>query len=181
MEYDRENPFQSLARDARPPSRLKARLVRTLRDRGMLAPLPRPRLVLAATIVAVAALAIAMLLFRSAGPSASPTFVLLLYEDESFTPSRTEGELVAEYGAWAADLERGGALVLGEPLTRASFVLHGAAPGTAVESVQPRSDLGALAGLFVIRARDQAAALAIARTCPHLRYGGRVVVRPVAG
>jgi hypothetical protein len=41
------------------------------------------------------------------------------------------------------------------------------------------ADAGVLTGLFIIRAASEAEALAIARTCPHLRYGGRVDVRPI--
>jgi hypothetical protein len=35
-------------------------------------------------------------------------------------------------------------------------------------------------GFFIIVADDEQAALAIAETCPHLKYGGRVVVRPIS-
>jgi hypothetical protein len=35
-------------------------------------------------------------------------------------------------------------------------------------------------GFFVVRARDFAEARRIAETCPHLRHGGRIVLRRVA-
>jgi hypothetical protein len=35
-------------------------------------------------------------------------------------------------------------------------------------------------GLFVILAPNEQAALAIAETCPHLKYGGRMVLRPMS-
>jgi hypothetical protein len=36
-----------------------------------------------------------------------------------------------------------------------------------------------LAGYFIIRAADQRSALEIGRSCPHVRYGGRIVVREI--
>ena len=48
--------------------------------------------------------------------------------------------------------------------------------GPSARTAPPRL---APAGFFVIAARDEREALAIARTCPHLRYGGTVSVRPI--
>jgi hypothetical protein len=39
------------------------------------------------------------------------------------------------------------------------------------------ADPGALAGFFIVSAATAAEAESIARSCPHVRYGGRVVVR----
>jgi hypothetical protein len=36
-----------------------------------------------------------------------------------------------------------------------------------------------VAGLFIVRASDLERAAAIARTCPHMRYGGQIEVRPI--
>jgi hypothetical protein len=36
-----------------------------------------------------------------------------------------------------------------------------------------------LAGLFLVTARDMEEVRRIAETCPHLRYGGGIVIRPV--
>jgi hypothetical protein len=36
-----------------------------------------------------------------------------------------------------------------------------------------------IGGYFLIRAADDAAALALARSCPHLRHGGRIEVRRI--
>ena len=41
------------------------------------------------------------------------------------------------------------------------------------------SDAGVMSGFFVIKAASREEAIAIAKTCPHLRHGGRVAVRPV--
>jgi hypothetical protein len=37
----------------------------------------------------------------------------------------------------------------------------------------------AVRGFFIIRAATEAEALGVARTCPHLRHGGAVAVRPI--
>ena len=42
------------------------------------------------------------------------------------------------------------------------------------------AELRAATGYFVIRAADLSAATALAQTCPHLKYGGSIRVRPIA-
>jgi hypothetical protein len=49
----------------------------------------------------------------------------------------------------------------------------------SVSSVPPSSSETRLAGFFMIRAPDDRSALEIARTCPHVRYGGSIVIREI--
>jgi hypothetical protein len=154
MNLDPHDPLRSLEPEARPPAQLRTRVIRTLRARALLAPRRRRLAAAAAAAVVLVAVAATLLLVRPGGRADGTAYVLLLYEDESFAPDRPLRELVGEYTAWA---------------------------GADIGPAQPRSELGVVAGLFVIRAADETGALAIARTCPHLRYGGRVVVHPVAG
>jgi hypothetical protein len=107
----------------------------------------------------------------TAGDPTAPRFALLLLEDSTFQGATTVGHdsLVAEYSAWAGRLAGNGNLVLGEELEPTSYPLG--APTAATDRVT---------GLFVIAAANLEAALRIARTCPHLRYGGGIVVRPIA-
>ena len=101
-------------------------------------------------------------------------YVLLLYGD---TPGDTGAVHVArerEYGRWASALGDGARWVGGHELHEVVARLGGggSAPAdTASERV---------AGFFVIEARSREQAAEVARTCPHLRYGGRVVVMTVA-
>ena len=101
----------------------------------------------------------------------APRFALLLLEDSTFLGVRAVGHdsLVAEYSAWAGELARRGSLVLGEELESSSYPM-----GTATAAGTER-----VTGLFVIAAPNLDAALAVARRCPHLRYGGGIIVRPI--
>ncbi|HSM07851.1 MAG TPA: YciI family protein [Gemmatimonadota bacterium] len=112
--------------------------------------------------------------------SVEAQYVLLLYEDEDFRPAHDEDALVAEYGQWAGALAREGSLVAGEKLDETGMLLEipGGA-GTMLPGGDDGSPLGRLGGYFVISAGDRAEALAIAGTNPHLRHGGRIVVRPI--
>jgi hypothetical protein len=73
----------------------------------------------------------------------------------------------AEYGAWAMALRRAGRQVSGERLADDAWSA-GVASG----------DQGPLRGFFIVRARDAAEALDLARRHPHTR-DGMVVVRPI--
>lgn len=111
---------------------------------------------------------------QSSSETDSPRFALFLLEDSTFQGTRSVGHdsLVAEYSAWAGNLAQQGKLVLGEELGNQAWPL-GRSGGTGRDMAQT------ITGFFVLTARGEAEALAIARSCPHLRYGGGIVVRPI--
>jgi hypothetical protein len=182
-------PHLDLDPEIDPPSRLGRRIERSLRARGSLAP-RTPGWFRLAEAAAAAALLVAGGYWLgvtvdgprvAAEPGAAETrYVLLLYEDENFRPSADEDALVAEYRGWAVGLAREGSLVAGEKLEGTGMLLETpAGQGTPLPGGDHGSALGRLGGYFVIAAADRAEALAIAGTNPHLRHGGRIVVRPI--
>ena len=159
-----------------PPPGLEDRVVSTLRDRGLLRDAgPRN---LSRRWFWPAAIAAGLLLFaggftlgRAPRPAPDlPRYTLLLYEGPEFNPGAApESQLVAEYSEWAGKLARQGRLQAGEKLGAREWSLG---QGKSVERQAP-------AGFFIITARTDEEALAIARRCPHLRYGGTVSLRPI--
>jgi hypothetical protein len=103
-------------------------------------------------------------------------YLLLLRETAEFRPpaDRAGSALVAEYRTWARELRRRGALELGEQLAD-----DGALLAAESAAAPPPADGGKIVGLFVVRAPSLAGALAMAKSCPHMRYGGRIEVRPI--
>lgn len=194
-----DTPIEGLHPEIDPPPRLERRVERSLRGRGLA---PRtPAWFRLAGAAAAALLLVAGGFWLGAiagGPSgaadrlaeepagaaesgpAETRYVLLLYEDDDFRPAADEDALVAEYRGWAVGLAREGALVAGEKLDETGTLLE--APGdegATLPGGDHGSPLGRLGGYFVISAADRAEALAIAGTNPHLRHGGRIVVRPI--
>jgi hypothetical protein len=104
--------------------------------------------------------------------SGGPLYLLLLYPGARYVPGgpADEAARVAEYGAWAGRLRRAGQLVGAQKLKPAELWLGAADTETAAAGPQ---------GYFLVRARDNAEAEAIARDCPHLRHGGRVAVQAI--
>lgn len=188
MSHDTNDPLHVLEREAVPPRGLKGRITQSLRDRGLLrstGPAWRRR---GPTIGAMAA---AILLFvtgvgigrRSAVPARDtrPSYILLLYEGRDFDLDRSRpGDLAAheaEYDAWARGLHARGVGVQGRALALTAHVLHNTPQGVQVESGPAgRDDID---GFFIIRVSDEAEAVAIARTHPHLRHGGWIALRPI--
>ncbi|HKB15148.1 MAG TPA: hypothetical protein VKF62_03740 [Planctomycetota bacterium] len=161
--------IRSLPREADPPPALEERVVAGLRDRGLVAPRRRWTGMLWRGAAAVALFAAGVgagrvTATRSASSEGS-VFLLLLYAGPE---GRTgEADRVREYGSWAASLRREGKLLEAERLGSEYRVLGGSA-----EASPPR-------GYFLFRASGMDEALEIARTCPHLRHGGRVSVQPL--
>jgi hypothetical protein len=162
-----------------PPDHLERRIESELRARGLLRTGRmeqwRAALVAAAMVVAFAGgWAAHEWSVRPQGRSASADvrqrYMLLLYGAES-APGE-EAQRVNEYRAWAGSIASSGAHVSGEKLDDRAIVLGGE-PGADPDA----NDLG---GFFIISAGDDQAAEALARTHPHLRHGGRVLIRPVA-
>jgi hypothetical protein len=108
-----------------------------------------------------------------------PRFVLLLYEGPEYrdTPPGQEQDRVREYSNWARERGARGELEAGEKLREdAEVVIR---PDGSVASEAPAPEATRLAGFFLIRATDDRAALEIARSCPHVRYGGSIVIREI--
>ena len=178
----------ALPREAVPPAYLEDATVALLRDRGLLTPMRirRGRRVarLAAGLAAAALLFVGGLLLGRRHPaaqpaSAGPRFVLLLYEGPEYTqpPAGREMDRVREYGAWARTHAAGGEIEGGEKLKDSGEMVIGV--HGEVTASQPAPGSTRLAGFFLIRAVDKQSALAIAKTCPHVRHGGSIVIREI--
>ena len=170
-------------REALPPADLKDRVIATLSERGLLRRTSGARRwigLIAAAIVLFAAGLLAGHRSPTAGPvDTEPRFVLLLYEDSAYHRDMSQQAAMAEYAAWARSVRGNGQVIAGTPLDPRSWVLH---PSGQDVDVQPRgvnAEAGTMSGFFIIEASSETEALAIARTCPHLRHGGRIAVRPV--
>jgi hypothetical protein len=179
--------FAGLPREAEAPRGLEDATVEALVARGLLRrpPARRPR-----APVPALALAASVLLFlggvavgRRGEPALPPAppgqFALLLYEGPGYRHSAPgeEAERVREYGAWAAARAEQGELVAGEKLREDPDVVVGS-DGT-VSTPAPPAGADRLAGFFLIRAADARRAVEIARSCPHVRYGGSIVIREI--
>ncbi len=107
-----------------------------------------------------------------AAAPATARYVLLLYDapdEEALSESQMQAR-VSEYRDWAIGLRRAGSDITGEKLAPESLDL-----GSAGIPAGPEP----LGGYFVFSAKDAAAAREIARSCPHLRHGGRAALRPI--
>lgn len=111
-----------------------------------------------------------------AGPvaSAERQFLLLLHEEPSAGPAPPPEQIaavVAEYRDWAMSLRAEGRLVSAEKLAHDG--------GRWLEEAPAGNRDDVVSGYFVVHARDYNDALRIARSSPHLRYGGRIEVRAI--
>ncbi|HEX9610314.1 MAG TPA: YciI family protein [Gemmatimonadales bacterium] len=173
--------LRGLPREVETPLRLEDRVIRSLRVEGLVGR-PGWRRWARSTI----GLAAGIMLFLAgmavgrrtmiASATEGRYFVLLLYEDETFR----EGEgLVADYTAWARGVAEAGHRVSGEKLALKARLLGARDTVVYVEPRDVTTTEGVLAGYFVVQAKSYEEAIAIARAHPHLRHGGRIVVRGI--
>lgn len=112
-----------------------------------------------------------------------PRYMLFLHEDVGQFASRSRDEMMAvikEYSAWSARLGAEGKIAGGEKLTDDVGKVLRTKKGKPVLSDGPYSEAKEyIGGFFIVTAPDYAAAAAIAETCPHLKFGGRIEIREV--
>lgn len=168
----------TLARPEPPPD-LAARVRATLEGRGLVRHPASQRTVWLKRAGLLAAGILIGLFAR--GASREPTqsardtrgqYVLLLFGDTEGDTGAVHVAREREYGRWASELSGGTRWVGGHELDDVVADLQPAGAASA-----PRDER--LAGYFVIEAPSRERAAEVARTCPHLKYGGRVVVMAI--
>ena len=114
-----------------------------------------------------------------------PKYMLLLHNSSTSAARNVApgeiGKIVQEYKAWAERLVQEGKLDSGQKLADdPGRVLRPGKNGAATVTDGPYAESKELmGGYFCIIAPDYDAAVAIARTSPHLKYGGNIEVRKV--
>jgi hypothetical protein len=116
-------------------------------------------------------------------PQPEPGFVLVLHgrwPDATTVDEAESRRRAAEYWSWTSSLADAALLMAAgdlrwEPGSRLGPM---GAPIAVSEGVVESPDF--VVGMFALRVGSYDEALAIARQCPHLRYGGSVSVRRVA-
>lgn len=182
-----------LPREKTPPAGLENVTVTALRGAGLLSGRGGSRFnigswVLAASVAAVAFTGGVAFARRAAmpppvAPTVQPTFALLLYGPTgSGEDSATHAMRAVEYNDWANAYHPAGRIIGGEAFGVSVAALAVAAAGRGTDSVivddEPMGN-NDFVGYFLVQARDRDAAVQLARNCPHLKYGGKVVVRRV--
>ena len=181
-DLDERSPFGDRIPRPHVPLYLEQRVAKSLTDAGLLDDPTRRKTLI--TNPAVWRIAAALVLFFAgfgsarlidwparqpvaAGAESARRYALLLYAGDGSAP---EVDDVAANTAWARNLVAEGREVSGEKLKSGGAVLthtensNGGSPGEEVQ------------GFFIISATSDAEAVAIARSSPHFRNGGRIVV-----
>src|SRR5918998_135803 len=112
--------------------------------------------------------------------ASSPTFMLLLrggVSNAELSPEQMQ-QLIGKYMSWIQRLREKEHFVAGEPLEDAGKVLSGR-NGESVTDGPFTEAKEAIGGYFILRARDFAEAVEVAKGCPIFESGGTAEVRPI--
>lgn len=175
-------------RDIAPPAGAEAKIRAALRARGAIrGGAAAWRLPQFAAAAAAAALVFTSGFFAGKGapvmPQATPPaddrpqYVLFVRESASVLEGRPVEQLVQEYGDWARALGAKGDLVDGWKLADDGRTVDPSSGKVQVSAFG--LEMGQIGGLFIVRAADYDAAVAIAESSPHVRYGGTMEVRAI--
>lgn len=175
-EADHDSIRGRLRDELPPPAALEDQVVARLGRAGLLRGGPRQRLardLVAAAAIFIAGVAAGAYGWSSLGPrtpEGDTRFLLLLYAGAQASPTAEADRIAREYGDWAAEVRRAGRSIAGERLA--------AQPERVLETGPSPSD-ARLQGFFVIGAESLEDAERVAGRSPHLKYGGRIVIRRI--
>jgi hypothetical protein len=170
--------LERLRQEVAPPPEMEAGLVARLEREGLISRRPVSRRWLAPLAVAAAAGLFALGGYWSRAPErpAGPRYVLFV---EVGPGQAVTGDAllsrIREYRDWSVRMRASGHGLGGEKLAGGGWSLE----GDSAQDLPPRSDGFETGGYFLLQARDDAEALEIARTHPHLKHGGRMVLRRI--
>lgn len=181
--------FAALNRELQPADSLEEKTVERLKLKGLLQPatatptftLPRAALAFAASVLLFA---IGFTVGQRQSPAAKPAspeesvFVLFLY-DSPQQLAMDQSALVQEYGNWIHSIGSSGRFSGGEKLKDGGSLLHSENQQLQIADASQNDTFGPLSGYFLIEAESYDEALKIAKTCPHLKYDGRIELREV--
>lgn len=110
-------------------------------------------------------------------------FMLLLHDStEELADVSAEDiqAVIGEYVGWRHEIEEQGRLIGGEKLSDEGGKHLSMQDGEIRVTDGPYAEIKeALGGYFAIKATDYDEAVDIAKTCPHLKYGGRIELRQI--
>ena len=112
-----------------------------------------------------------------------PNYMLLLHEQpmdySQFSPEQIEA-VIGEYVAWRKKIEADGSYVGSDKLKdEGGRHLIGSDGDFRVTDGPFAEAKEVIGGYFTISANDYDEAVEISRSCPHLKYGGRIELREV--
>jgi len=112
-----------------------------------------------------------------------PGYVLFFYESPTATDDLSPEEIqtiIQKYSAWADDLEKKGRYLAGNKLKDGEGRVMRGSGGDPRVLDGPYSETKEIIGGFIaISAADYDDAVSVARTCPHLAYGGTIEIRQI--
>ena len=163
--------LSSLPREIEPPPPLEDRVVSAMRDASLIrrrAGLVWWQLAAAAALFTAGVAAGRLSTPGGTPPTVQPRFLLLLLAGPA---TGLENARVAEYRAWAIAQREAGRQITGERLASGGVLVDRAGTDAPVHDD--------LQGFFIVSGAGLDDVANVARTSPHVRAGGRVIVRPI--
>jgi hypothetical protein len=104
-------------------------------------------------------------------------YLLLLHDDNipDLSPEEMQ-KLIEDYGAWAGEMAEKGHLLSGEELIPKPVSIKMKNKQIVIDGPYTESKEG-IGGFFIIQASTMEEAVNLTKSCPHIGYGGRIVIR----
>jgi YCII-related domain len=180
-----KNMLLSAYENIQEPPQLRSKITAALYEKGLL----KKNLSFSWIRFGVAVMAAGLIFFagwRAAKPSTNQKqqvmannekkiYMLLLHNSPGFIDEYEKQ--VKEYGDWMRDLIKKGTVSGGDELADGGWLIQPAGYSTLQHDKDDAS--GPVSGYFVIETNTEEEAIAIAQSCPHIKYNGSIELRAV--
>ncbi|MEP1033287.1 hypothetical protein [Ekhidna sp.] len=166
--------FDSLPRQAMPPQNLEKEIIKELKSKNIIQQKERKKLSWIAYPVAASlifSLGFISANYMNSSLNEDSTYMMILFEDENFYVGNS-AEAAKEYGQWSQLVKQSGIKLHGQELRN---IGHEISNGEV--TLLEADHANRITGYFVLEAKSDDEALAIARENPHLKYGGKIQLK----
>ncbi len=172
--------FEQLKREGRPPSVLEKRIIKQLKSNDLIESNIYKMNTYLKLAVSVAAAVILFFIGNYMGKKSMDTqaidssmgYMLILHEDDQFKPGEPY-EMYQEYASWMENTIKKGITLKGQELKNEAVMVDNQ---QSLEYLDEDTS-GKTTGYFILEAKSLEVALEVARSNPHIKYGGTIEIK----
>lgn len=173
---------ESMGKKYIPPERLEREIITSLKSKGEIKEMTKINFTKTVSLSFAVILLIAVSFIigkRSATMPDDETknlYAMFLYNNN--ISGDDEEQKINEYHKWLMNLQAQGKTAKGDKLEDNGMFVNKTANQIAINNVEFNNS-EFISGYFIIEAADYDEMLAIAKECPHVKYGGKVQIRKI--
>lgn len=165
-----------------PPEKLERKILASLKSTGELKEMSKINFAKTGSLsfAVILLVAVSFIIGKRSGtmPNSESKNLYAMFLYNNNVSGEDEEQKINEYHEWLVNLKKQGKTAKGDKLEDNGMFVSKAADRIAINNVEFNNS-EFISGYFIIEATDYDEMLAIAKECPHVKYGGKVQIRKI--